>query len=209
MILHRLRKFSVSAIAALTLLAMAGPVHAARSGLDATSSPDWTGSYDHFSGMTLPDMRPKTGDGLIQLAFGDDTTNAIIRQLQRGAGECSRLEATYRIDCLQQVYSQAAGATNNRPDYAGANSALRGLSRKLSGIVRQNQDKQADKAKIRGKTYRAVARQALREANRQANQAIEEAATKLLRSAGNSQKRKVHYTRIADAVNSTKKLLRS
>jgi len=145
----------------------------------------------------------------VQLAFSDNITAAIVKQLQQGAAECGRIEREYRIDCLRQVYTRAAGASGNRRDYSAANSELRRLARQLNGIVRQNADRKAPKAKVGSKSYRAITREALRQANRQASQAIQETSTKLLRSAGNSSKRKVHYTRIANAVNSTKKILRS
>jgi hypothetical protein len=79
----------------------------------------------------------------LQLAFEESITGAVVKQLQRGAAECNRLEPVYRIDCLRRVYAQAAGATGNRRDYSGANSALRSLARQLNGIVRQNLDRKA------------------------------------------------------------------
>jgi hypothetical protein len=152
---------------------------------------------------------PLSGGDELVVAFEDGVTGAFVNQIRRGAAECSRLEPVYRIDCLQRVFKQASGAGQNRPDYSSASSELRRLSRTLNGIVGKNTDRKAGKAQVGGKSYRAVTREALRQANRDAAKAIEEAATKLLRSAGNSSKRKTHYTRIADAVNSTKKILRS
>lgn len=151
----------------------------------------------------------QSGSERLRVAFADDVTQAIVNQIKRGAAECNRLDKVYRLDCLRQTYNRAAGATGNRRDYSAANGELRKLSRALNGIVRQNLDRKAPKVKSGSKSFRAVSQEALREANRQANQAIGEATTRLLRSAGNAQKRKVHYTRIADAVNSTKKILRS
>jgi len=161
-------------------------------------------------GAVLPSgqLPMRTGEELT-VAFADGVTGSFVNQIRRGAAECSRLEPVYRIDCLRRVFKQASGAGLNRPDYASASSELRRLSRTLNGILGKNVDRKAGKAKVGGKSYRAVTRQALRDANRQAARAIEEAATKLLRSAGNSKKRKTHYTRIANAVNSTKKILRS
>lgn len=144
-----------------------------------------------------------------QIAFADHITQAIVLQIQRGSDRCDRLQVVYRIDCLREVYSQASGDAGNRPDYSAATSRLRKLSRQLKGIARSNLDEKAERATQDGKSYRAVARDALRSANQQAARAIDEAVTQLLRSAGNSQKRKVHYTRIANAVRSTKKILRS
>jgi|GEM_PF-4243684 len=166
---------------------------------------------DLFPAQQVPSStvgRPSVPDEL-QIAFADDITRAIVLQLQRGTDRCNRLQVVYRLDCLGEAYAQAAGVAGNRPDYAAATSQLRKVSRQLKGIVRKNQDRNAEKAKLGNKSYRAVKRDALRSANQQATKIIEEAATQLLRSAGNSKKRKVHYTRIANAVNSTKKILRS
>ncbi|MBN9669700.1 hypothetical protein [Roseibium aggregatum] len=194
----------------LSVLAFSGSGHAAWDGtvgsfLEPEAAIDLFGS----SQVPVEGSRPEVKVAPFELAFADDVTGAIVRQLQRGTAQCGRLDPIYRIDCMRQVYQQAAGATGNRPDYAAANSQLRKASRALNGILRQHGDRNAPKAKQGNRNYRAVARTALRQANRQASQAIEEAATKLLRSAGNSKKRKVHYTRIANAVNSTKKILRS
>ncbi|WP_299811983.1 hypothetical protein [uncultured Roseibium sp.] len=205
-------------ISAKAILVLAG---VAISGVFTTSSQAaWTGSSDDTSlDLSVEGFRsdeilgqvgqPVSNDGLLQLAFADDVTQAVVKQIQRGASECSRLEVVYRLDCLQRVFSQASGATGRKPDYSTVNSELRKLSRTLKGIVGKNQDRKAPKAKLGNKSYRAVSKAALREVNKLASKAIEETATKLLRSAGNSQKRKVHYTRIANAVNSTKKILRS
>ncbi|MEM5585752.1 MULTISPECIES: hypothetical protein [unclassified Roseibium] len=149
------------------------------------------------------------GSGTVRLVFADDVTGAIVRQINRGTAECGRIDKVYRIDCMRQVYKQAAGATGNRRDYSAVNGELRKLSRTLNGIVGKNVDRKAGKIKVGNKSYRAVTRKALRQASGQASQAVSEAATKLLRSGGNAKKRKVHYTRIANAVNSSKKILRS
>jgi len=192
------------------LLVHSGPSMAAR---NATA--DSLPATEPLAGFPVPDdvfqvFQPRlSGADEMRVAFSDDITQTIVLQLQRGTSECNSLNPAYRLDCLRQVYSRAAGAAGNRPDYASAANELRRLSRTLNGIVRQNQDRKAGSHKQGGRSYKAVAQDALRRANSQAAQAIEEAATKLLRSAGNSQKRKVHYTRIANAVNSTKKILRS
>jgi len=70
-------------------------------------------------------------------------------------------------------------------------------------------DKAAPKIRKGGKSYRAVKKSAVAKVNKQAKAIIVETETKLLRSAGSSQLRKTHYTRIARAVGSTKNILRS
>lgn len=204
------------ALIAVTVLALTVLlVHSSPGLAERNSTGENLPATDPLAGVPVPDdafgvFQPRRlGADDLRIAFSDDITQAIVLQLQRGTAECNSLNPAYRIDCLRQVYSRAAGAAGNRPDYASAANELRRLSRTLNGIVRENQDRKAGSAKQGGRSYKAVAQDALRRANSQAAQAIQEASTKLLRSAGNSQKRKVHYTRIANAVNSTKKILRS
>jgi len=205
-----MRTFTAAVAGVLVFLFFAASGEAAWNGTDDRFSEQET-TFQLFGNSQVPvgGFQPRTTVAPTELAFADDITGAIVRQLQRGTAECGRLDPIYRIDCMRQAYLRASGAAGNRPDYAGANSELRGVSRKLNGILRQHQDRKAPKVTRGNRTYRAVARSALRQANKQASQAIGEAATKLLRSAANSKKRKVHYTRIANAVNSTKKILRS
>jgi len=175
-------------------------------GQNATSAlSEPTGSHNG-SGLGPAGSKRTT---ITDLASPEEITSGIVRQLQRGVANCGQLEEVYRIDCLRQIYARAAATAGSRPDFAAARFELQNLADKLNGIVRQSQDRNAEKAKRGNRSYKAVARTALRRANRQARQAIGETATKLLRSAGNSKKRKAHYTSIANAVNSTKVILRS
>ncbi len=171
---------------------------------ELTRSPNVFDKVMIFAGSDGELSRPP-----LQLAFADDVTNGIVNEIRRGAKQCSSLGGAYRAECLGDVFSRASGLAGRRPDYSGASSELRKLGRNLKKIAGKYHDRKAPKAKLGRKSYKAVAKDALRKANRESAQAIEEAVTKLLRSAGNSQKRKTHYTTIANAVNSTKKILRS
>ncbi len=124
-------------------------------------------------------------------------------------GGQSLAPAEYRFDCLRNVLGRAASTIENRPNYRDAARELRSLSRKLDGIVSKYQDRSAPRAAVGQRTYRAVSSANLEQARREASEAIDESVTKLLRSAGNSEKRKTHYSQIATAVGSTKRLLRS
>ena len=81
-------------------------------------------------------------------------------------------------------------------------------SRSLSSLVSQNEDKAAAPIRKGGKTYRAVKKAAVKAVAAKAAAIVTETETKLLRSAS-SGLRKTHYARIAQAVGSTKKILRS
>ncbi|MBO6857018.1 hypothetical protein [Roseibium sp.] len=137
-------------------------------------------------------------------------TRGVIWIIQNGSNECrNSIRPEYRFDCLRNVLSRAASTIENRPNYRDAARELRSLSRKLDGIVSKYQDRSAPRAAVGQRTYRAVSTANLEQARREASEAIDESVTKLLRSAGNSEKRKTHYSQIATAVGSTKRLLRS
>ena len=59
------------------------------------------------------------------------------------------------------------------------------------------------------RTYHAIRKADLPQAMAKANAVVTEAATELLRSAENSERRYAHYQQISAAVDSTKTLLRS
>lgn len=137
-------------------------------------------------------------------------TRGVIWIIQNGSNECrNSIRPEYRFDCLRNVLGRAASTIENRPNYRDAARELRSLSRKLDGIVSKYQDRSAPRAAVGQRTYRAVSTANLEQARREASEAIDESVTKLLRSAGNSEKRKTHYSQIATAVGSTKRLLRS
>lgn len=142
--------------------------------------------------------------------FDDQTTSGVSGMIDRGVVECAQmLRPQYRIDCLRNLLARAASTIENRPNYREAARDLRALSRQLDDIVERYQDTSAPRATVKQRSYRAVTQASLDEANREATAAIEETVTKLLRSAGNSEKRKNHYAQISRAVGSSKTLLRS
>lgn len=142
--------------------------------------------------------------------LSDRVTRGVVWMIANGGSECrDTLRPEYRFDCLRIALARAASTIDNRPNYRAAARELRSLSRKLDGIVTRYQDTSAPRIKKGRTSYRAVAKASLAQANREAAAAIDETVTKLLRSAGNSEKRKVHYAQIATAVGSTKRLLRS
>ncbi|MHA7775443.1 hypothetical protein [Roseibium sp. M-1] len=142
--------------------------------------------------------------------YDDKVTRGVVWLIESGSRECEgSFRPEYRFDCLKNVLARAASTIERRPNYQEAGRELRSLSRKLDSIVTQYQDTSAPRATQGRRSYRAVSQANIARASREATAAIEETATKLLRSAGNSEKRKVHYSQIASAVGSTKRLLRS
>jgi hypothetical protein len=144
-------------------------------------------------------------------AYSDSVTRGVAQIIQRGSTECQNVVSAggYHIDCLASVLARAASTVERRQNYRQAGRELRSLSRKLKSIRSKYADPSAPAITKNRRTYRAVSKANLAKANREAIAAIDETVTKLLRSAGNSEKRKVHYAQIATAVGSTKRLLRS
>lgn len=158
-------------------------------------------------GQRLPAPDIVERPGIILAAINETDTAAIVDTLNSGREECAALPAEYRADCLQQVLGQASRKQFNG-EYQSSSARLREGSRAIKRAVDQNLDPQAETISRNGRRFRAVKRQALSAVNRSASTAIAETATRLLRSGGRAE-RKAHYARIAQAVNSTKVILRS
>jgi hypothetical protein len=145
-------------------------------------------------------------------------TNRIIQDLRLVRRECGVYDEVYRIDCLRQGIDMVVASMPESGEYTEAKRILRRTSRRLGAIVSTYQDRSAPKLVAprnanprfkKRRTYRAVKRESLPRAMAEANAAVSEAATQLLRSAENSERRYAHYQQISVAVDSTKVLLRS
>lgn len=145
-------------------------------------------------------------------------TDRIIQDLRLVRRECSNYDEVYRIDCLRQGIDMVVASMPDGGDYTEAKRILRKTSKRLGSIVSKYQDRDAPKLVAprnanprfkKRRTYRAVKQESLPHAMAEANAAVSEAATQLLRSAENSERRYAHYQQISVAVDSTKVLLRS
>lgn len=128
------------------------------------------------------------------------------------------IERRYRIDCIRFYFRQIADELPQTGEYAPVREALARAADQLDAIVRQNGDPTAPAVRPRLNGKPAAPRlppiRALRpgtevRAERAAQAVIDEAATVLLRSTENSERRMAHYQQIAMAIRSTKVLLRS
>lgn len=171
---------------------------------------------DSYSDSSPEDQTNDSGDGerdpklAATGGFSDTVTRGVARLIVDGGKECENdTRPEYRLDCLAVNFGRIASTIERRPNYQQAGQELRRLSRKLKAIRTKYADPAAPKVTKKRRTYRAVSKANLAQANREAAAAIDETVTKLLRSAGNSEKRKTHYAQIATAVGSTKRLLRS
>lgn len=140
------------------------------------------------------------------LAMSEAVTGQVIAELESGLSTCSRLDAAYQFDCYRQAYRAAGSAIKGRPDYKDASKALKAVEDTLRAIVRKNGDRGQPNIRVGGKTYKAIKPAAVPAAAQAFRASRQEAATLLLRS---TDKAALHYTRIADALNSNKVLIRT
>lgn len=145
-------------------------------------------------------------------------TTRVIEDLTSVRWECSQYDAVYRIDCLRQGIEQTIAKMPDVLENRDARRILETASRKLATIVSTYEDENAALLEVsprvnprfkKRRTYRAVKKADLPNAMAEANAVVTEAATELLRSAENSERRYAHYQQISAAVDSTKTLLRS
>lgn len=133
-------------------------------------------------------------------------TRSVTRALTRGAASCHRLPWIYRYDCYTDVYRDAANLIAGNPAYKEAYAALAKVEKVLEQEVARNIDPKAPRVRRGVKTYQPIKKSSVPKVTKKTEIALQEAETTLLRSASD---KGTHYTRIADAVNSNKVLLRS
>jgi len=214
------RKQIASVLAGALLVAVVQPALAV--GLPQVPAPDTFSELmllTQYNGETSSEAPSSRTDSIgderdprLSESYGlnDGVTRGVVWMISNESSACKdTLRPEYRFDCLKIALARAASTIENRPNYRQAARELRSLSRKLDGIVTRYRDTSAPRVTEGRRSYRAVSKANLAQANREAAAAIDETVTKLLRSAGNSEKRKIHYSQIATAVGSTKRLLRS
>lgn len=151
--------------------------------------------------------RPRA-EGSERTRLSDPDTDAVVSDINSIVAECSSLPSEYRADCIAQNLIEASKVVN-KAGYSDVNKQLKSAGKKISREVSRNIDRSKPTIKSNGKTYRAVKKSAVAKVNRAATKIVKSTAKKLIRSAGNSAVKKVHYKRIAKAVDNTKVLLRS
>ena len=140
-------------------------------------------------------------------AVTEATTNAVVDIIRDANRECKGAGDAYAASCLAQDYKKAALRASN-PDYYEARRTLKSAARKLDRLASANADRKAPKKRGKFGSYKAVKAEAVASVKRDAVKIVEETRTKLLRSTGNDLQ-KIHYKRIAQAVNSNKVIFRS
>lgn len=134
------------------------------------------------------------------------STRAVVTTLTRGFDRCGTLPQVYKFDCYRHTYKLAAQKLDSNQAYAEAAKALVLVEETLTQAVKKNLDPAQKPVRKGLNFYRAVKPAAVPQVKRQTERAMRQAETILLRSPA---EKKVHYARIAEAVNSNKVLLRS
>jgi len=142
----------------------------------------------------------------------------LVGSLASAQAFCGGLQdRSYRVDCLAERLEEVSGGIPEGTDYDEVRSVLQDTSARLEELARGNRDRSKGRINVSsaseggGATARplvAVDAAQLDAVNQQAEAILEEARTVLLRSAGSKQ-RQSQYTRIAQALDSSKVLLRS
>ncbi|WP_435660603.1 hypothetical protein [Leisingera caerulea] len=146
------------------------------------------------------------GGGGQSSGLSSRTTRAVATTLTRGFDRCGELPQVYKFDCYRHTYKLAAQKLDSNQSYAEAARALVLVEDTLTRAVKQNLDPAQNPVRKGLNYYRAVKPAAVPQVKRQAERAMQQAETILLRSPAD---KKVHFARIAEAVNSNKVLLRS
>jgi hypothetical protein len=154
----------------------------------------------------------------IGLRLNRVTTHKIVLDLASIRKECGGYDEVYRVDCLRQGIDMIVASLPDNSEYRDAKRILKKASSRLSRIVSTYQDTAAPKLEVpadanprfrKRRRYVAIKREVVPDAMAKAQNVIDEAATQLLRSSENSERRLAHYQEISVAVDSTKVLLRS
>lgn len=148
----------------------------------------------------------------------NDLTSRIVADLSEITRRCGLLPEEYRIDCLGKGYSFLARTAPDSPDYQAIREELARAGRRLQTIAKRYRDKAKPKRNL-PKTSNTASSYAwesvpvkirkLEDATSEATSVIEESQTRLLRSAENSSRRRIHYSRVSRSLGASRRILRS
>jgi len=195
-----------------------GPAHSAVDGFSEPSVSrltDRTAVDDPLNGLI--GVEPAGQDQpSFRLAFSTGLTNSVVGSIAEIERACASVSRDYRIDCLGDGFKWVAGRMPSNPDYRDLRATMNKTGSRLQSIARKNRDREKpdlDTAKTSqwkgAKKFTPVQSSKLAAATAEAVAVIKETETRLLRSAENSEHRRVHYQKIAGAVGSTTRILRS
>lgn len=152
--------------------------------------------------------------------FGSNNyTDVVTSNIAAAQQFCADLEnESYRVDCLAERLGEVSDEIPDDSDYAEVKEILKDTSEQLEELARANRDttQPRGRATSQGETPITTSRpltpvtpSSLPDVNAQAQAILDNTETLLLRSAEGSESKALQYSRIADAIGSTKVLLRS
>jgi len=206
--------------AALAALALASCETTAPGAGGVAPPSGWSGTAPAASGWgggtraTTPEARTRglSGGGAWASDSAEARTTAIVDRLNRVWQECAALpRPEYRIDCLSEGYVRAAAVIPEDATFGPGRAAILTAAGQLSALAASTGAGGLPDLPATGRTrpLRAVDPARLAAANAAATRIIAETETILLRASSASQDRRVPFQRIAQAVGSSKTLLRS
>ena len=147
----------------------------------------------------------------------NSVTTAVVAQINTASAACEAVGTTYRTDCLAKELKALVKNLPAQGEYAAAREALATASDELAKLSRQNRDYSQPRLQItvpsdsetKRRPVAAVKQETVAETNAKALAILEDTTTVLLRSAEGNSDVALHYQRIAQALNSSKVLLRS
>ncbi|WP_019296674.1 MULTISPECIES: hypothetical protein [unclassified Leisingera] len=147
----------------------------------------------------------------------NSVTTAVVAQISTASAACEAVGTAYRTDCLAKELKALVKNLPAQGEYAAAREALVTASDELAKLSRQNRDYRQPRLQItvpsdsetKRRPVAAVKQESVAETNAKALAILEDTTTVLLRSAEGNSDVALHYQRIAQALNSSKVLLRS
>ncbi|OBY27863.1 hypothetical protein A9D60_13995 [Leisingera sp. JC1] len=147
----------------------------------------------------------------------NSVTSAVVAQISISSAACEAVGTAYRTDCLAKELQALVKKLPAQGEYAAAREALATASAELAGLSRQNRDNSQPRLRItvqadsetKRRPVSAVKPETVAETNAKALAILEDTTTVLLRSVEGNNDVALHYQRIAQALNSSKVLLRS
>lgn len=147
------------------------------------------------------------------------TTQDIVETIDTAMQFCNGLtDKEYVVDCLSYEFWQIQERLPEDGEYADVKVSLRQAADELGDIVRENRSntkspgvasRGGDDPRRTTRPLAPVRSDRLGDVNERAAQVIENAQVRLLRSSGNSERRRIQYRSIATAMDTGTVLLRS
>ncbi len=153
------------------------------------------------------------------VGFGSSNyTKILVGKIVAARKFCADLgNESYNVDCLSERLGVISDEIPKGTDYEEFRGILKDTSKQLEAVARSNRDPNQPRGRASrpggGETttrpLTPVAPASLPSANAEARAILDSTETLLLRSAAGSESKTAQYSRIADALGSTKVLLRS